>query len=270
MAEHESRLSAMAAAIREVDAPQRIRGDYAAFLRAHGVAETDVETLVARGGERMLVYRALVHNRLRNVVREFIGRSAARRGRAEFRADFDAFMAERAAKTFYLRDVPAEFVAWVSPRWTTDADAPRYLVDLARHELLETDVRNDPAGGEPATELPLALDRPLRFDGSCRLMRYGWAVHKLSYAIDDTTIPPEQPTILLVFRDRSGKVRYLEIGEWSAHVLEALMIDGLAVADGLRRAAERAGGALDDERLAKAANLFAELADHGVLLGAEP
>ncbi len=269
-AKGEARLAAMSAAIRAADAPQRIRADYAAFLREHGLVDGDVDALLERGGERMLVYRSLVHNRLRNVVREFIDRSAARRGKSEFRADFDAFMDEQAPVTPYLRDVPAEFVAWVTPRWTANEAVPPYLVDLARHELLETDVRNDPAGGEEPTELPLALDRPLRFDGSCRLMRYAWAVHKLPYALEDTSTPPHVLTNLLVFRDRTGKVRYLEIGEWSALVLEELICRKLPVAEGLRRAADRDGASLDDERLAKAANLFAELADHGVLLGAEP
>lgn len=261
-------MRALAAEIRRTDAEGDVMRDAEAFLARFGVHGPDAAALLGRGARRFLIYRTLVHNRLRAATREFIPRAAARRGKDEFVADFAAFMQDHASRSPYLREVPGEFVAWVAPRWATDPDVPRFLVDLARHELLEGEVRNDPAGGEAPTGAAIALDAPLRFDGTARLMHYGWAVHKLSYATEDRSEPPEGSTHLLVYRDAEAKVRYLDLTPWAAAVLDALLVGGLAVKDGLLRAATELGEPLDDDKLAKAATLFADLADRSVLLGA--
>jgi hypothetical protein len=268
MDEPESTVAAMSAVIRAHGAPSEVRADYLAWLATHGVTGDDADALASIGGERMLVYRSLVHNRLVGAIREFIPRAAARRGRPELREDFAAFMEACAPKSPYLRDVPGEFVTWVQPRWASDAAVPPYLHDLARHELLELEVRNDPRGGEGPTGADLALDRPLAFDGSARLMRYAWAVQRLPKSVDDRSAPEERASDLIVFRDASQKVRYLELTPWAALVLAELLVGGHAVADGLQRAAATTGEPLDDDKLGKAAMLFAELSDVGVLLGA--
>ncbi|HWB80498.1 MAG TPA: putative DNA-binding domain-containing protein [Nannocystaceae bacterium] len=260
----------MNAAIRLVDAPAAMRGDFAAFLRAHGVDGEDLDTLVGVGAERVLVYRALVHNRLRSATREFIPRTAARRNKPEFRADFDAFMQAHASQSFFLRDVPGEFVEWVRPRWADDPAVPKYLGDLARHELLETEVRNDPLDDEAPSGVAIDLELPLRFGGAARLMKYDWAVHKLPIDIDDRSDPAEAPTHLLVYRDETVKVRYLELTGWATAVLEQLLVQRKPVREGLLAAAASLDEPLDDDKLARAATLFAELGDHAVLLGAEP
>lgn len=261
-------MTAMAAAIRRVDAPAAVADDAEAFLAGFGVHGPDAAALLARGAQRFLIYRTLVHSRLRAATRESIPRAAARRGKDAFVADFARFMQDHASTSPYLRDVPGEFVAWVLPRWGDDPEVPAFLPDLARHELLEGDVRNDPAGGEGPTGKPMELDAPLVFDGAARLMRYGWAVHRLSYATDDRTEPTCEATDLLVYRDADAKVRYLELTPWAAAILAAVMTGGLPVKAGLLHAAAAQGGPLDDDRLAKAATLFADLAERGILLGA--
>src|SRR5688572_5646113 len=268
-AEHrpEPTLVALDAAIRRVDAPDRMREDLARWLAAYGVQGEDLRALVDVGADRMLVYRALVHNRMRNATRAFIPRVVARIGEGRLRADFDRFVDDRAALSYYLRDVPAEFVAWVGPRWQADADIPAYIPDLARHELLDNDVRNDPAGGEAPTGNPVALDRPLAFDGTTRLMRYSFAVHRLSTAKDDRSEPEPAATSLLVYRDAEHKVRYLELSTFAAAALVHLLA-GQPVQDALRAAAADLGEPLDDDKLAAAAMLLADLAERGVMLGA--
>jgi uncharacterized protein len=266
----EATVEAMAAAIRERTAPADVRADYPGWLRARGVDDEDARALAAIGAERLLVYRSLVHNRLLTAIREFVPRAAARRGREALRADFAAFMELQGPRSPYLRDVPGEFIAWIGARWAEDESVPDWLSELARHELLELDVRNDPRGGEPPTGAELALDRALVFDGSARLMRYAFAVHRLPAAVDDRGEPERRSTDLLVFRDGRNKVRYLELTPWAGLVLVQLLVERHALADGLQRAAASLGEPLDDDKLGKAAMLFAELTDTGVLLGATP
>jgi uncharacterized protein len=262
---------ALAAIIRRRDAPQRMKSDLEGLLRAEGVSPSDLQAMLRVGPGRFDVYRRLVHNRVRNTTVEFIGRTAARIGLERLRRDVAEFMDAAAPRSPYLRDVPGEFVDWVAPRWLADPGIDDFLVDLARHELLEYDVRNDPAGGDAPTGEPLALDRTLRFDGSARLVSYAFAVHRLSVDPADRTQPERSPTRLLVYRDRtSARVRYLELTELAAGIAKALIVEHQPVAEGLRSACARLGVALDDDRLAIAAAFLADLADREVMLGSEP
>ncbi len=263
------RLDWMNALLRKRHADEASREDLRAIAAEHGVQGEDLDAIEAVGAERFLVYRSLVHNRMRNTIRDFIKRSAARLGMRRLRADFADWMEAVAAQSPYLRDVPAEFVAWVAPRWAADDNVPNYIVDLARHELLEYDIRNDHRGGEPTTGHELALDKSLRFDGAARLMSYAYAVHKVSQDVQDREVPEHVPTRLLVYRDPSNKVRYLELTPFAHAVLEQLIEQRRPVAEGLRAACETLGEPLNDERLATAAALLADLAQRGVLLGAE-
>ncbi|MCH9687458.1 MAG: putative DNA-binding domain-containing protein [Deltaproteobacteria bacterium] len=266
----EAPTAALNAIIRGSTAPAAIKEDLAGFLRAQGVDGADLDAMVAVGAERMLVYRSLVHNRMRNAARDYIPRTVARLGRARFIADFTAFMDEQGARSHYLRDVPAEIVEFFVARWQADPDVPGYIPDLARHELLDADVRNDWRGGEAETGLPLALDRPLRFDGATRLVNYGHPVHTLPRELDDRTVPPAEPTPLLVYRDEQHRPRYLALTTFAAAVLHELIDNGLPVQGALVAAAQALGESLDDDKLGSAALLFADLAERGVCLGAEP
>ena len=265
----DKRLAMMNALLRERGADQASRDDLRAFAAAHGLEGEDLDAVDAAGAERFLVYRSLVHNRMRNTITSFVERTAERVGMPRIRADFADWMHERAALSPYLRDVPAEFITWVSPRWLEDDAVPDYLVDLARHELLEYDIHNDHRGGESPTGLDLALDKPLRFDGAARLMQYDYAVHKLSADLDDREVPEQASTRLLVYRDARGGVRYLELTPLAYAVLEQLMKRKQPVAEGLRAACDALGQPLADAHLATSATLLADLAERGVLLGAE-
>ncbi len=256
--------------IRGDTAPQQMDEDFAGFLRAQGVQGPDLEAMLGVGPKRLLVYRSLVHNRMRNAVRDYIPRSVARLGRPRFVADFTAFMDQRAARSYYLRDVPAEIVEFFVERWRADPQVPDYVCDLARHELLDADVRNDWRGGEAQTGVALALDLPLRFDGACRLCAYDYAVHLLPNELDDRTEPTHEPTRLLVYRDDQHRPRYLALTPFAAALLHQLIVEGQAVQPALAAAAASLGEPLDDDKLGSAVVLFGDLGERGVCLGAEP
>jgi hypothetical protein len=263
-------IGTLAAVVRERDAPERARDDFAEFLGGRELSDADREAMLAVGAERFLVYRSLVHNRVRNTIRDFIGRAAARLGHKRLSADVADFMAERAIVSPYLRDVPEEFVEFALPRWRDDPSVPPYVGDLARHELLQYSVLNDPRGGDAPTGEPVALDRPLRFDGAVRLLEYDYAVHRLPHDVEDRSEPERVRTFMLAYRDAEHKVRYLELTELAAAILRQLVGQRAAVADGLRAACAELGVELSDERLGIAAQLLADLAERGVMLGAEP
>jgi len=254
--------------IRRQAAPDAMREDLQQWLTAQGVSGPDLDAMLEVGAERLLVYRRLVHNRMRNTMREFIPRAAERLGRANYNRYIDRYMDEVAPITAYLRDVPAEFVAWAVPEIKADPNVGDYIADLARHELLQIDVRNDPRGGESPTGNAVALDRPLRFDGAVRRIDYDYAVHELPRPVEDRSEPERKPTALLVYRDDANKPRYLDLIPLAAALLDRLL-GGDALEPALRAACEQIGEPLDDDKLAQVAMLLADLSERGVMLGAE-
>lgn len=264
-------LRAFAAVLCDADAPARVESDLRGWLEARGVTGPDLADLAARG-ERLLMYRAMVHSRLRGVISDFLPRTAAHLGKQGFRAEVTTFMAERAPHSAYFRDVPGEFLEWAEPRWRADPRYPPFLADLACHEWLDGETLNHPGGGEPVTGLELDLAMPVQLDGTTALRRYQFAVHVHEEAEEDDDAPPKSPaagaTAILAYRDRtSHKPRYLELTARAAAVCERLLV-GESLQAALVGACGAVGEPLTDEFLAAMASFLADLGERGVLLGA--
>ncbi len=236
-----------------------------AWLDARGVSAEDRDAILEQGFERLLVYRRLVRENLREALRLAIPRTMARMGPL-FDEYFDRFLAERGPRTHYLRDVTAELLAFAEPLWRADSRVPRYLSDLARHEAVQIEIgaMQSKRRGEPGAEL--TLERPVRFVEAVRVMRYDHAVHRLSDDEADRAEPAAEPVALLVYRSPEHEVRYLELTPLAAAILERLLA-GQPLGEAIRRAVAGAGAALDSSVLAGTSELLADLAERGALLG---
>jgi hypothetical protein len=259
---------AIADACLDARAGEELARDPRAFFAAHGVAKEDIEAILA-APLRLAVYRTLVRNGLSSVVLRILPRTRARMNAARggrFDVDLMAFVDQVGPRTHYLRDVPAELFAWAEPRWRADPEVPGYLPDLAAHELTHFAVAACPAARHPDQGTPVALDRPLVWVESARMVRYRWAVHELS--MDETAfdLPARRDVCLLAYRDASHMVRWLELTP-----LAAAIIDRLLSGETLGAAVT---AACNDHRTAPAAvlpdiaRLLADLASRGVVTGA--
>lgn len=257
---------AIADACLAAGAGEAMAADLRVFLEQRGVPAEDVEAILA-APVRLAVYRSLVRNGLASVVVQMLPRTRARLNATaadRFEANLGAFLDAAAPRTHYLRDVPAEFLAWVAPRWKADPTVPAYLPDLAAHELAHFAVAAaapSRAPGQPA----IALDRPLAFAESMRLMSHGWAVHELP-ADEDATDPPARREVhLLAHRDAEHAVKWVALSP-----LAAAVIGRLAEGEPLGAAIERAcadQGVAPAAVLPDVARLLANLGARGVLVG---
>jgi len=237
-----------------------------AFVERHGVAEADAAELVNGGLARLAVYRKLVRETLVDALRLTIPRSMARLG-SVFDEYFDRFLAERAPRSHYLRDLTPELLEWCLPRWREDPRIPEYIVDLVRHEALHIEIGAKPAENPEIEPAALELEQSVRFVDAVKLVRYGFRVHELMDDVDDRTEPERRETSLLVYRSPEHEVRYLELSKLAAKILERL-IDGQALGHAIERACALEGVALDASVTESTARLLADLAERGALLGA--
>jgi uncharacterized protein len=244
--------------------------DLAARAARFGVTGDDLAALAATPG-RLRIYRRLVRTNLLGVTSRMMPRTRARLNATTdgaFEASFDAFLAEAAPTTHYLRDVPAEYLAWAGPRWEASVTVPRYLADLARHELVHFQIAVAPPLTKPSAIAELSLERRLVFTPARRLEHYSYAVHALPDELDDRTEPARRPVSLLVYRDEDHSVRLLELTPLAALIAEQLFADK-PLGEAVAIAAAAHGTPLTPDVLSSTASMLADWGERGILLGAE-
>jgi hypothetical protein len=238
----------------------------AAWLDRNQVPADDAAAMLAAGIERLGVYRQLVRGNLREAVRIAIPRAVARLGPV-FDEWFDRFLAERGPRTHYLRDVTRELLDFCEPHWRADPRVAPYMLDLARHENVQIEVGAMQARPPELEPGELSLDRPVRFIEAARVMRYAFAVHRLSEDLDDGSEPERVPTALFVHRNPEHEVRYLELTPVAANLLDRLL-SGQPLGAAIETACGELGAAVDPALLDGSARLLSDLAERGALLGA--
>jgi hypothetical protein len=246
-------------------AEAELRGGLRAFVEARGVHGEDADAIAA-APPRLVVYRSLVQNGIKTIVGKVLPRTRARPNASSsgrFDADLARFLDAVGPRTHHLRDVPEEFVAWALPLWRADAAVPAHVPDLAVHEVVAFAVASAP-DDPPAVAAPVAIDRPLSFTRSARLVRHAWRVHELS---DDTAIAPlPGPVHLLAYRDVESSTAWLDLTPLAASIVEAL-IAGRPLGDAVQSAC-RDHATNPGEISADVARLLAELAGNGIVVGA--
>lgn len=249
---------ALADACLKEDAREALLADPAAFLRARGVPEDEIAAM-GDGARRLVVYRALVQNNLKDVTYNLLEKTRSKLG-PRFDRDFAGFLSERGPRTPYLRDVPAEFLDWVLPRWRADTSLPPWTIDSARHELAVFYAGAAPEVAEPALG-DIALDRPVAFASAVRLLDLDHAVHEAAEA------PAARPVHLLVHRDAEYLVRVLELTPLASALVRRLLA-GEALAPAIGAACADVAELQNDETLASIARLLADFGERGIVLGA--
>ena len=238
------------------------------WLQRHGVAEADVQHVLEGSIERLFVYRNLVRGNLWEAMRASIPRTMARLGPV-FEEYFDRFLVEHGPRTHYLRDSITELLDFCAPLWKDDPRVPDYMTQLAEHEHVQIVVGAMLSATENVEPEELDLDAGLRFIEAAKLMHYDWALHLLSESETDLTPPQKKATTLLVYRNPEHEVRYLALSPLAARILSETLEHKRTLREGITRACEAEGTALDAAVLAGTAELLADLAQRGALLGPE-
>lgn len=251
-------------AVRDPDAPSRLEADAPSFLREVLGEGGDARAIGAEEARRLLVYRRLVRRGIVSGARAELPCTAARLG-AAFDAWVERWLDEDLPRSPYMRDVAPELLAWAAPRWAEDATIPPWMLDFARHEAALFEVRAAPS--KTPTGLPLALDRAVLFDGPVRLVRYTWAVHEALEGFSPDEAPVAAPTELLLYRDAEHDARALSLTPLAAAILERLLA-GEALGQAITSACAALGFVVSDAALRGTAEVLADLAAKGALLGA--
>jgi hypothetical protein len=246
---------------------ERLRADADATLAELGLDARERAGMLGLGNKRLLVYHEMVHARLFKTIRSFLEGADERIGERRLSADVREWIADPGPKSRYLRDIAAEFLVWVRPRWEADESLPPWLIEYCDHVVAVRTIRNDPRTVTAPSDVKLELERPVLCNATTRVYRYRWAVHRMP-----TPLLPEhdEPASLdgqfvVGFRHPDDdQPHFFEIKPRSAHLLEYLLA-GHTLRDALFQACAAMGETLDDEILSVTAVTLADLIDRRVL-----
>lgn len=188
---------------------------------------------------------------------------------AEWSSLVDGFCRSHEARTPLFPRIGAEFVEFLDQR-PPPAASP-WLAELARHEWVELDLRQDDSPLPPHDPQGDLLDGIPACSPWLRLSGYRWPVQRLCSQYRPTE-PPALPTWLLARRDAEGRVRFAELSPATARLLELLAEPGPANGrERLRKLVLETGARGDDTEVFDQAHaMLLRLRAQGSVLGTRP
>lgn len=175
-----------------------------------------------------------------------------------WRALCRSFFRDWQSHTPYFSKIPEQFVRYIKAN-TTDVKVPAYLPDLLHYEWLELDV--DTSEDKPTGS---ASSRFLTINPSVRYAQYHWPVHRISNAYR-----PRKPqdTFLLLYRNAEFEVKFLEINQITAQLLDILANGTTSAKQALNVLAKQLGYANPDALQMHGIVLLADLIKQNILQG---
>lgn len=172
---------------------------------------------------RMNIYRELFYNNVEDfmadsfpVLRQILDDTA-------WHAIIRDYYSRHRARTPLFPEMPREFLQYLEQERSAEPDDPPFLLELAHYEWIElaltmAEQTADPAALDPAGDL---LEQHPMVSELAWPLQYRYPVHRIS----PQQLPeaePQQPTLLLVYRDRADEVCFMEINPVTARLLQLL------------------------------------------------
>jgi len=172
---------------------------------------------------RVKIYRDLFYNNIESLLATNFPVICKLLGSACWHALVRDFYREHASHTPLFTEIGRELQRYLVARAEAGRGDPPFLVELAHYEWAELAlsldeheigaIAHDPAG-DVLTAAPVLS--PLAWAFS-----YRWPVQRLS-ADYQPLLPPEQPTHLVIVRDRSDRISFLELSPLAKVLLDLL------------------------------------------------
>lgn len=212
------------------------------------------------------LYRELLRNNLEGFLLTCYPVSREMLGPRRWCRLVDAFFRDARCQTPYFREIPREFLRWLTEAPSLPVALPPWALELAHYEWVELalDVMDVPTPAhEPAGDL--MEGRPVLAPALMNLA-YHWPVQRIGPAWNPRK--PQQVQ-LLVYRDVADRVRFIELNPVSARLVTLLQEGGISGARACLQIVMELQHPDTAAVLAHGAALLNELQDAGAILGAQ-
>lgn len=234
---------------------------------------------------RLKIYRELFYNNVEDCLAGAFPVLRKLSGDAAWHRRVRDFYARHRCTAPQFHRVPEEFLRYLESEWEAQADDPPFLRDLAHYEWVELELGISPIelspelGGASRTPLlsqdavslvdpngDLIEGRPL-LSPLAWTLAYDYPVHRIGPEFQPQ-MPDAQPTYLIVNRDRSDRVRFLEVNAVTARLTG--LIESEPQASGRELLLRIAGEMKHSDPqavVAEGARIFEQLRERDIVLG---
>ena len=212
---------------------------------------------------RAKVYRDLIFANLSQLLSSTFPVLIRILGEARWRLLMRSFLRDHRARTPKFGEIAEEFVGFLAT--VPQGDWPGFMVELAHYEWVEMALQQSEADPLPVSAAASLLVRPLRISPLAWPLAYIWPVQQVGPDFQPS-MPPSQPTLLLVRRDEDWNVKFSELSPLAWRLLQRLNeFPGLNGQAQLRALAQEAGAKDVPAFLASGLALLHQLHEEGVL-----
>ncbi|MAT49600.1 MAG: DUF2063 domain-containing protein [Porticoccaceae bacterium] len=181
---------------------------------------------------RLQIYRDLIYRNIESFIRKGFPVLHTLMGDQHWNVLIRQFIVEHRCESPYFRDIAGEFLSFIEHCPAAVDGQPEFVPELAHYEWVELAL--DTAGQsipdnhhDEVTEQSFCQLSPLAW-----LLRYQYPVHRIRPDFQPTE-PPAEPTLLAVYRDRTDRVRFLEINAVTARLIALFDGQGMVVSDAM-------------------------------------
>ncbi|WP_455222989.1 HvfC family RiPP maturation protein [Kaarinaea lacus] len=173
---------------------------------------------------RMNVYRELVYNNIEDLLANFFPVVKQITPESRWHDMVRSFVANHRSKTPIFMKLAEEFVEFLQTEFISQPTDPVFLVELAHYEWME--IALDVANEEPEWHL-IAPEKDLG-SGAPYLSPLAWPLHYQHpvHRISPDNLSAESvATHLLVYRDSTDEVQFMETNPVTAHLISKIKIN---------------------------------------------
>ena len=197
---------------------QKTQYDFAAHLRHpdHNPAPAGIED------RRLKIYRDLIYNNIESFLAS--GFPVLRRliDDRRWHVIVRDFVSRHRSHTPYFLEISQEFLRYLQEEFEPSEGDPAFMLELAHYEWVELalDVSSETIPGEHRPDLDVMAE-PLSVSPLAWRLSYQYPVHHIGTEYRPEA-PGEQPTFLVVYRDRGDEVHFLEVNALTIRLLQIL------------------------------------------------
>jgi len=216
--------------------------------------------------ERMAVYEEIVFNNLFESVSACFPVARSVLGKRQWLKLNQAFMRDYSASSPLFRKIPEQFIEFLHTAETRlQQQLPPYFTSLCHYEWIELSVASAEAANIEQThpDGDLGNGRPV-FAPTMHLLSYEYAVHKIS-----PRHKPRQPesTRLLVFRNASDDVKFIELNAVTYRLISLLQNDAISGKQALTLLAKELQHPQPESIIEFGLSILEDLRIQGVIIG---
>lgn len=167
---------------------------------------------------RLKIYQDLVYNNIEGFISGGFPVLRSLYGDADWHALVRAFIDGHRCATPYFLEISQEFLQFLMQDYSAGPNDPPFLQELAHYEWVELALDVSQETVPESAVVSNTLDAIPRMSPLAWLLSYQFPVHKLGPGFRPTEA--EEPTYLVVYRDRADQVRFIALNAATARLLE--------------------------------------------------